>query len=100
MPFKKGETGNRNGRPKGAQNKTTGEIREAAKAIVEDPAYVRSLKKRVKAGKAPHMETLLHYYAYGKPKEQVEVSGPDGHPIRQIIHQYAVPAADVDPAGQ
>jgi hypothetical protein len=30
----------------------------------------------------PHMETLLHFYAYGKPKETVEHTGP---PQRVVI---------------
>jgi hypothetical protein len=30
----------------------------------------------------PHMETLLHFYAYGKPKETVEQTGP---PQRVVI---------------
>jgi hypothetical protein len=30
---------------------------------------------RLIAGKAPHMETLLHHYAYGKPKELIEQAG-------------------------
>jgi len=33
--FKKGESGNQNGRPKGAKDKTTSEIREVFKEIVE-----------------------------------------------------------------
>lgn len=50
-------------------------IRELATALVTDPVYQASLHERLANGKAPHMETLLHYYAYGKPKEQVEHSG-------------------------
>jgi hypothetical protein len=63
------------GRPPGSLNKTTREIRDAAKAILDRPEYRASLKKRLDAGKAPHMETLLHHYAYGKPKETIEESG-------------------------
>lgn len=63
------------GRQKGTPNKATVEIREIARALVEDPAYVASLRERLIAGEAPHMETLLHHYAYGKPPERVEVSG-------------------------
>lgn len=60
------------GRPKGSVNKTTRQIREIATGLVDDPAYLAKLKERLREGKAPHMETLLHYYAYGKPKETVE----------------------------
>jgi hypothetical protein len=60
------------GRPPGALNKATREIREAARAILDRPEYRASLQKRLDAGQAPHMETLLHHYAFGKPKEVVE----------------------------
>lgn len=60
------------GRPKGSLNKATREIKDIAAGLLSDPAYVESLTRRLRGGKAPHMETLLHHYAYGKPKEQVE----------------------------
>ena len=63
------------GRPKGAQNKTTVEVRAAAQQLVENPAYRAELAIRLKDGKAPHMETLLWHYAYGKPKEEMEHGG-------------------------
>ena len=61
------------GRPKGSKDKNTIEIRNAARAIVEDPTYRRMLTARLQLGEAPHMETLLWHYAYGKPVERVEV---------------------------
>jgi hypothetical protein len=61
------------GRPTGALNKATREIREAARAILERPEYRIFLQERLDAGKAPHMETLLHHYASGKPKEQLDI---------------------------
>lgn len=63
------------GRPPGALNKTTREIRDAARAILDRPEYRISLQERLDAGKAPHMETLLHHYAFGKPKEQLDIDG-------------------------
>lgn len=36
MPFKEGQSGNPNGRPKGSANKTTNKIREAFTKLVED----------------------------------------------------------------
>ena len=60
------------GRPKGALNHTTREVRNAARAIVDDPIYRMNLQARLLEGKAPHMETLLWHYAYGKPKETIE----------------------------
>lgn len=79
-PFEKGDP--RAGRPKGVQNKATVEIREASKRLLEDDAYQANLLERLRDGKAPHMETLLHHYAYGKPKETHELTGKDGGPIQ------------------
>lgn len=56
-------------------NKATQEIKEASRLLVEDEVYVASLKVRLVEGKAPHMETLLFHYAYGKPKETTELGG-------------------------
>ena len=78
--FRKGQGGRR----KGVSNRATREIRELARSIVEDPAYLGKLKKRVAAGQAPHMETLLYHYAYGKPKERIEHSG-DGGPVQIVF---------------
>jgi len=66
VPFKKGE----GGRPRGATNKASREIKDVADGLLSDPAYVTALKRRLISGKAPHMETLLHHYRYGKPAEQ------------------------------
>lgn len=63
------------GRKPGIPNKATLEIKDASRKLVEDPAYVLSLKRRLVAGKAPHMETLLFHYAYGKPKDTTEHEG-------------------------
>ena len=69
MPFKKGE----GGRPRGAINHATREIKDFARNLVESPEYVKSLTRRLIAGRAPHMETLIFHYGYGKPKETVDV---------------------------
>jgi hypothetical protein len=63
------------GKPKGTPNHATREIREAARALVEDAAYVVNLQRRLREGSAAHMETLLHHYAYGRPKETVAHEG-------------------------
>lgn len=81
------------GRPKGKPNRATIEIRESAKKLVEDPAYVASLQKRLKTGKAPHMEQLLHHYAYGKPKERVGIEGAgEGEtPLKVVFEEVLKP---------
>jgi len=63
------------GRKKGSLNIVTRQIAEFAKSLLEDPEYQAKLKARLLAGKAPHLEPILFYYAYGKPKERVELSG-------------------------
>lgn len=75
-PFEKGDA--RAGRRAGSKNKRTIEVRDFAKNLVEDPDYVENLTARMKTGKAPHMETLLFHYAFGKPIDRVEHTGKDG----------------------
>jgi hypothetical protein len=87
MPkFEKGNPG----KPKGAISKATRDIREFARECLESPEYVRRLKDRLTAGKAPHMEQLLAHYAYGKPKDVVEINTP--RPI--IVDLVTGPDAD------
>lgn len=71
------------GRPKGSLNKATREIKDIASGLLSDPAYVESLRRRLTSGKAPHMETLLHHYAYGKPKETVDGTLTHLHKVYQ-----------------
>jgi hypothetical protein len=52
------------GRTAGTPNAVTREIRGASRAILDDAAYQASLRERLIAGKAPHIETLLHHYAH------------------------------------
>ena len=81
--FKKGDP--RAGRPKGTENKATVEIRVAARAFIEDPKGQAKMLALYQAGKLnPAIITLLHQYAYGKPKDTVEISGPDGSPLSAI----------------
>jgi hypothetical protein len=63
------------GRPKGAVNKTTREIKTFAMRFLSSPDYVANAKARVLEGDAAHLEVLWHHYAYGKPKESLQISG-------------------------
>lgn len=63
------------GRPKGLPNKTTREVKDFARKFLSSSDYVSSAKARVLSGDAAHLEVLWHHYAYGKPKESVQISG-------------------------
>ena len=71
------------GRPKGAVNKATREIKDIADGLLSDPSYVESLRRRLSSGKAPHMETLLHHYRWGKPKDTVDGTLAHVHKVYQ-----------------
>jgi hypothetical protein len=97
MPNTSGlKRGGSRGRPPGALNKATREIRDAARLMLDRPEYRESLQKRLDAGKAPHMELLLHHYAFGKPKEQLDVDARlTGHTT--IVMQQLPDAPVVQP---
>ncbi len=61
------------GRPKGSQNKHTIEAKALARQLVSDPTYRQKLQARLRAGDAGAMEPMLWAYAFGKPKEQLEM---------------------------
>ena len=78
-PFKPGKSGNPKGRPKGVPNKATQEVKEIARALVDDQAYRDMLKLRLQNGTAPPaIEVLMWHYARGKPKETLAVEGDVG----------------------
>ena len=54
--------------------------REIADHLLDDE-YWRLAAMRIKAGKAPHLELYFLQLKYGKPKDTVELSGPNGGPI-------------------
>lgn len=77
-------------RPKGSRNVATKEIRVAARKLLSDPSYQKNLLVRLRDGKAPHMETLLHYYAHGKPVETTMIQGDTkGGPVTvKVVHVH------------
>ena len=78
--FKPGHRGV-GGRPKGALNRATLEIRALARSLVEDPAYLAALRRRLAEGKAGPLEPLLFAYAYGRPTERPAVPADTGRQV-------------------
>ena len=68
------------GRRKGTPNKVTAEARGVCAAILDDPTYRTNLTRRARAGTlAPAVEAMLWHYAFGKPKDSLNVTiGPAG----------------------
>ncbi len=62
------------GRPKGSQNKRTLEAKAFARQLVSNPTYLQNLQTDLKERKVEaSLEAMLWHYAYGKPKEFLEV---------------------------
>jgi len=86
--------GNKLGRTrKGINNKVTAEIKTFAQNLLMSQPYRDSATQRVLAGTAPHLETLLHYYAWGKPADTLKVSG-DRPPFLLILGPRRDPLAE------
>jgi hypothetical protein len=84
MPFQKGKPRPANaGRKKGSENKITAEVKAICLAMVSKPDYLTELEVRLREGKLPPpIEKMLWEYAYGKPKETLELTGAEGGPIQ------------------
>lgn len=61
-------------------------VKMMAQALVTDPLYLLGLQKRMRDGKvAPAVEVALWNYAFGKPKEQIEVKKATAV---KIVHEF------------
>jgi len=52
-------------------NRVTREVREVALNLVTNLEYLAGVRKRLASGRAGTLETVIWYYAYGKPRETV-----------------------------
>lgn len=88
--FAKGNhvSGSRKGRP----NKATREVVEFCMKFLLSPAYRESATARVLAGTAPHLETLWHHYAAGKPADELNLTA-DRPPFMLILGPRRDPLA-------
>lgn len=68
------------GRPKGALNHATRELKEFWHEFFVSEAYRVRAQQRMLAGDAPHLESYLMQLIYGKPRESVDVN---------VTHQVA-----------
>jgi len=62
-------------------------VRKFSRKALTDSTYRKTLLKRLREGTIqPGTEALLYYYAYGKPRESVEVQAGPG--LVKIEHVY------------
>jgi hypothetical protein len=66
------------GRPKGALNYATREIKEFWHGYFSSQEYREEAKKRILSGSAPTLELYLLQLIYGKPREQVDLNISQG----------------------
>lgn len=81
------------GRRKGTPNKSTGAVADRCRQLIESIEYQAFFRQRLLAGDLPPaVEAMTWHYAYGKPKESLELSGADGGPVKVefvIVHAPA-----------
>ncbi len=84
MPFKKGQP-KIGGRKPGSANKATLEIKARIDKVLEGDAGWEKLREQFNNGElsVPVLLRLIEY-RIGKPKESLEVSGPDGGPMEHV----------------
>ena len=86
MPFAKGQSGNKDGRPKGASNKATTEIREKLQEAIS--GEMKDIKKTLsnikKENPAQYLTLLEKFMGYIIPKKKDITS--DDKPIQPAIN--------------
>jgi hypothetical protein len=79
------------GRPPGTPNKVTREVKDLCNTLVDDPEYQRLFKARMLAGTLPpQLETMVWYYAKGKPKENINLESGSVDALADAIKQCQV----------
>jgi hypothetical protein len=86
-PFKKGESGNPNGRPRKLpqlDELLADILGEDKDGITAAEAILKALRAKAAKGDIRAAEVLLDR-AYGKPKQTTELTGSNGDPVQIII---------------
>lgn len=73
------------------------EIQGLARYLIEDPLYLLDLQAKMRSGTLhPMLQVALMNYAYGKPKERIEIKHAA---MVRIVHEYAQTEGEVKPVG-
>jgi len=91
MPFKKGQSGNPKGRPKGSKNLTTEQIRDAFQALIESslPDIQKWLKQVAKQNPEKALRIIEAYSDFILPKlQRTELSGGDDKPLTKVVFDF------------
>lgn len=92
--FKKGQSGNPNGRPPGVKNFTT-KVKEALEALADGSAdtnekiLIKTIIKRAAVDGDVGMIRTVWEQLDGKPLQRTELSGTDGSPLKIEVVKYA-----------
>ena len=91
MPFKKGQSGNPKGRKKGSKNKTTEEIREAFKQLIESslPDIQKWLQQVAAENPKEALKIVEAYSDFILPKlQRTELSSGQDKPLSKVIFDF------------
>ena len=78
--FKKGESGNKRGRPKGSRDKLNRELHAILDNIVDFDKLIKALARKAYRGNH-HCAKILLEHRYGKPAQKVGFDIPPGRVI-------------------
>jgi len=64
-----------------------GEVTKLATYLVTDPVYLEDMQQAMRRGELhPALQQMLWAYAFGKPKERVEITEAK---VVKIVHSFA-----------
>jgi hypothetical protein len=99
MPFKKGQSGNPKGRPKGSKNLTTEQIRDAFQALIESslPDIQDWLRQVAEQNPEKALRIIEGYSDFILPKlQRTELSGGGDKPLTKVVFDFGTPNTNGD----